>query len=877
MEAEIIEGFQQESFDLLEEVEPKLINLAENANQDVALDLNEINAIFRTFHTIKGCAASIGLDLLTKIAHEAESILDLFREDDYQYRSEYTEILCESTDLLRSIIEKVQSDDHEDEFKDIAADLISRLKSQFLEIKCGEDDSNHKEVEQHPRSESKNIENDQSKFLPDDRDQEMISQFISDGYDFLSNVESSLISLQDNPNQEDLVQYAYRQMHSFKGNCSLMDFLDLEKLGHAIESTLSYYRDEKKGISSESPALCLKFIDILRDGLRDLEKGLVPYIDNIEVLIDLLNDNLPKRASSINNAIDSSIHDNNNMKTSKEEAIAKQPERSIEKEVEQETVLIVEDSMLSRKKIKGLLESENYQIIEASDGIEALEMLRSEEVPNCDLVITDLGMPRMDGNDLVRIINNEFKELPVVILSGAEDVNIFKKLIGHDLSGYVSKNVPKNELFAMVKKAIRDGTKRKLLSTAFNTGEAKDSSIKARNDIRVDMRKLDTMINLVGELIIAEALVTANPEVTKLKIASFEKYSTQLRGIIGELHDVTLSLRMVPVEGLFKKMIRVVHDASKKTDKKIKLETFGEDTELDKLVTDVLSDPLVHMIRNSVDHGIEKPDSRLRKKKSEQGTIKLGAEQKGNEVTISIHDDGGGLNRDKILEKAVSKSLVDQNAANNMSDDDVYQIIFNPGFSTAETVTDISGRGVGMDVVKKNIESVNGKIDIKSDEDIGSTFKIRIPLNLATMEGMLFQVGESKYTIPISCIRESFRLEGETVSIRSDNMEYVNLRDEILPILRLHEIHDIIPASNDLRDGILIVLDVSDGIFCLFVDEMLYQMDTVIKNFSGYIDNLPTICGCNILGDGKISLILNTDNIVKMFKSKTLQLKINRS
>lgn len=875
IDAEIIEGFQQESFDLLDDVEPKLITIAERANEDVAIDLDEINAIFRTFHTIKGCAASIGLDLLTKISHEAESILDLFRGNEYVYQCEYTEILCETTDILRNIIEKIDDDDYEEQFEEASSDLIARLKKQFTMITSGEEESGEKTVAEQQAQDSSPA-NEQPELLTADRDQEMISQFVSDGHDFLANVESSLISLQDNPNQEDLVQYAYRQMHSFKGNCSLMDFNDLEKLSHAIESTLSYYRDEKTAIGSESPALCLKFIDILRDGLRDIEKGSMPYIENLTILIDLLNENMPQKSQVNNIYNDNPIREDNNMQSS-DVSTVEDPNTDTENKVSKETVLIVEDSMLSRKKISSLLEAENYKILEAADGIEALEMLRSNDIPKCDLVITDLGMPRMDGNDLVRIINNEFKELPVVILSGAEDVNIFKKLIGHDLSGYVSKNVPKNELFAMVKKAIRDGTKRKLLSSAFNTGEAKESNIKARNDIRVDMRKLDSMINLVGELIIAEALVTANPEVTKLKIASFEKCTTQLRGIIGELHDVTLSLRMVPVEGLFKKMIRVVHDASKKTEKKIKLETFGEDTELDKLVTDVLSDPLVHMIRNSVDHGIEKPESRLKKRKSEQGTIKLGAEQKGNEVTISIQDDGGGLNRDKILEKAISKSLVDENTANNMSDDEIFQIIFNPGFSTAETVTDISGRGVGMDVVKKNIESINGRIDIKSDEDHGSTFNIRIPLNLATMEGMLFQVGASKYTIPISCIRETFRLEDQTVSIRSDNMEYVNLRDDILPILRLHEIHDIQPDSNDLRDGILIVLDVSDGTFCLFVDEMLYQMDTVIKNFSGYIESLPTICGCNILGDGKISLILNTDNIVKMLKSKTLQLKFNRS
>jgi two-component system chemotaxis sensor kinase CheA len=856
--AEILEGFRQESVDLIDDIEPRLIGIAESSAADQSDIKEDIDSIFRAFHTIKGVAASIGLELIPKVTHEAETMLVLFREGEHPYKPDYTEILCETTDLLRKVIEELQDENSEMSHENAILDLTEKLKEQIQKIKNGDT------LETCLFSESDKV-NATTKKFKDDNDPELITQFISDGFVFISSIREALISLKENNQQKDLYEYVYRETHSLKGNCSLMGYTDLENMSLAIEKVLTLYRDGTSLIGSNLIDCCLKHLNEIKEGLNRLKKGEEPIIKDLIKKVELVNSQIPddhknKAASS-----------ENLLQNKKDEA-----SKTISDQGKKSTVCVVEDSVLARKKIRNLLESQNYKVLEACDGLEALDILRENKRGAIDLVITDLGMPRMDGFELVRNINLEFREIPILILSGADDVDIFKKLIGHDLSGYIQKNTPRKELFSEVKRAIDDGTKKKLLSNVFNIEEKKDAAIKARNDIRVDMRKLDAMINLVGELIIAEALVTSNPEITNLKINSFTKYSEQLRNIIEELHDVTLSLRMVPVEGLFKKMIRVVHDASKKTDKKVKLETFGVDTELDKIVTDVLSDPLVHMIRNSVDHGIESQNSRIRKKKGEQGIIKLGAEQKGNEVTISIQDDGAGLDRNKILQKAIDKKIVDPNNAEALSDKEVFQIIFNPGFSTSETVTDLSGRGVGMDVVKKNIESINGHIDIESELDKGSAFNIRIPLNLATMEGMLFRVGESKYTIPISCIRETFRLEDQSISIRSDDMEYVNLRNEVHPILRLHEIHDIEPRSNRLQDGILIVLDVSEGTFCLFVDEMLYQMDTVIKNFSGFIDDLPTICGCNILGDGKISLILNVDNIIRMMKKNELITKKNR-
>lgn len=810
MDRDIMEGFQHESLDMLDEIEPILINIS---NESVIITIDVINDIFRTFHTIKGCAGSLGLETLTKLGHEAESLLDFFREEDnYKLiQSYHIDKLCETIDLLRIIIEEID---------------LESLKESDIDISniCLELNDITKNVKD--KKLSNGVENDS-----------LHDQFMSDGIEIISELEESILSLKESSGNKELIQHVYRTIHNFKGNCSLIGYDDLEKISHCIESILLPIRSGEIDFNDDICSICINTIDCIKKSLKDANNE-VPKIESLDVLVDILTEYIPK--DKVKDEVKDDVKDEVKDKV--------------------ETVLFVDDNKFAREKIKNIYEKSNYKVFTSNCGSDALEKLKKE---NISLLVTDLNMPIMNGVELIKKVNDYMPNLPIIVMSGREDISMFKELIGTELSGYCDKNVDKNKLLSLSLKAIKDGIKKKLTSSSIK----EDSNVvfKPRNDIRVDMSKLDQVLNLVGELLIAESLVTSHPDIKKIQ--SFSESAEQLKGIINELHDVTLGLRMVPVESLFKKMIRVVHDVSNKTNKKIKLVMEGEETELDKIVIDALSDPLIHMIRNSADHGIETPSDRLKNKKEEVGTILLKANQKGNEVSITIKDDGNGLSKDKILSKALEKNIIDDNKIKNMSDEEIYQLIFSPGFSTADKVTDVSGRGVGMDVVRKNIESVNGRIDIESDYGNGSSFTIRIPLNLATMEGILFRVGKQKYTIPISSIRETFRLENEELSKRADGLEYVTLRDEVIPIVRLHNIHEIEPDSKEIKDGILVVLDVSDGCFCLLVDEMLYQMDTVIKDFSGYIKSLPTICGSNILGDGKISLILNVENIIRMLKN----------
>ncbi len=384
---------------------------------------------------------------------------------------------------------------------------------------------------------------------------------------------------------------------------------------------------------------------------------------------------------------------------------------------------------------------------------------------------------------------------------------------------------------------------------------------KPTGSIRVDLAKLDSLMNLVGELVIAEAMVTRNPDLIGHEYENLEKASHHLRRITSDLQDVAMSVRMVPLSGTFKKMVRLVHDTAIKAGKKVNLELRGEETEVDKTVIEMISDPLVHIVRNAIDHGLENPEERSATDKSDSGTVTIEARHESGEVWITVSDDGKGMDRNVILNKAIEKGLVEGDGS-DMRDEDVYKLVFEPGFSTAAAVTEISGRGVGMDVVKKNIEKINGKVDIKSTMGKGSQFKMRIPLTMAIIEGMLVRVGESTYNIPLLSIREAFRPLSSQITTTPDGVEVVKLRDDMIPVVRMHNMYGITPSFENLEEGILVVVENDGFSAALFVDEILGQQQTVVKGLSDYVGQPHGVSGCTILGDGRISLILDVATIL---------------
>jgi two-component system, chemotaxis family, sensor kinase CheA len=380
--------------------------------------------------------------------------------------------------------------------------------------------------------------------------------------------------------------------------------------------------------------------------------------------------------------------------------------------------------------------------------------------------------------------------------------------------------------------------------------------------IRVDTAKLDGLIDLVGELVIAQSMVTQNSDLQAVASEQLARSLGQLRGISTELQRTALSLRMVPVRGTFQKMARLVRDLSGQVGKEIRLVLEGEETELDRTLVEELGDPLVHMIRNAADHGIESPTDRVAAGKDSSGTITLRAFHKGGMVFLQIQDDGRGLSVSRIRGKAVERGLI--SAHEQLTDREVLDLIFAPGFSLASKVTDLSGRGVGMDVVRRNIERLRGTIEIDSAEGRGTTFTIGLPLTLAIIEGLLVQVGDQRFVVPTLSVRESFRPLPSMMSVVQGRGEMVSVRGTLTPLLRLAEYLHIPSAVTDPTQGIVMVLEAGQDCRCVLVDALVGKQEVVIKSLGETFQDQQEFAGAAILGDGRVGLILDTTSLVRL-------------
>ncbi|OHB54268.1 MAG: hypothetical protein A2Y12_18540 [Planctomycetes bacterium GWF2_42_9] len=399
-------------------------------------------------------------------------------------------------------------------------------------------------------------------------------------------------------------------------------------------------------------------------------------------------------------------------------------------------------------------------------------------------------------------------------------------------------------------------------SPANAAAAAKPCAAAAEDKVKVSLARLDTLVNMVGELVIAQSMVGQQVLGQFPPEHNLSRKVSHQGKIIRELQELSMTLRMVPIHGIFQKMARLVRDLSHKANKNVIFETSGEETEIDRNIVDSLSDPLVHMIRNSVDHGIEDTQSRRTAGKGETGKVTLKAFHKGGNIVIELTDDGRGLNKDKILKKAIDAGLVSH--GQELSDQEIFKLIFHAGLSTAEKVTDISGRGVGMDVVRKNIESLRGKIEIVSEVGKGTTFSIKLPLTLAIIDGQLVRVGKQTYIIPILSIEHSLRPSESQLSTVQGRGEIVNIRGELLPLVRMHNLFKVSNAIEEATKASLVIIEGDSRKCALMVDELLGQQQVVIKNLGEGIGNLKGISGAAIMGDGNISLILDTPGIMQL-------------
>lgn len=385
--------------------------------------------------------------------------------------------------------------------------------------------------------------------------------------------------------------------------------------------------------------------------------------------------------------------------------------------------------------------------------------------------------------------------------------------------------------------------------------------------ISVNLAKLDALHDIVGEIITTESMVISNPDLEGLELESFNKAARDLKKLTGELQDTVMSIRMVPLAGVFQKMNRIVRDMKKKLGRDVDFVLEGEDTEVDKSIVDNLQDPLMHLVRNCMDHGIgeEDPEDRRALGKPEKGTIRLSAQNASGEVIITVSDDGQGIDPEKVMAKAKRMGLLTK-PESEYSNKEIQNMILLPGFSTNEVVTEFSGRGVGMDVVKANIEKCNGQIVVDSKKGNGTNFIIKIPLTMAIIDGMEITVGGLVFTVPISTIRESFKVEPGQLLNDTGGKEMIMIRGVVYPILRLHEKFMIDTEVTDLMDGILLLVETDNKSMCIFADKLIGEQQVVVKPFPQYLSRYNIkgegLSGCTIMGDGSISLIIDTNTLI---------------
>ncbi len=390
--------------------------------------------------------------------------------------------------------------------------------------------------------------------------------------------------------------------------------------------------------------------------------------------------------------------------------------------------------------------------------------------------------------------------------------------------------------------------------------------------ISVNQSKIDNLLNIMGEIVIAESMVASNPDLRDLPLENFNKSARQLRKLTDQLQDIVMGIRMVPLTNTFQKMQRIVRDMNKNLAKSTELETIGGETEVDKSIADMLADPLMHMIRNSMDHGIEATEDRIAAGKNENGKIVLSAQNMGSDIIIKIEDDGKGLNREVLLDKAERNGILTKSRS-EYSDKEAFGLIMMPGFSTNEVVTEYSGRGVGMDVVRKNIEKVGGSVSVDSVLGEGTVFTIKIPLTLAIVAGMEIGVAEDTFTIPITSISQIYKLSPDTELLYdTDGTEMVMVRGECYPIIRLHQIYNIQNGITELTDGIMIIVESGESRACIFTDRLIGEQQVVVKSFPSFFNRYNVkelgFSGCTIMGDGSISLILDINCLLGSYSNE---------
>ncbi len=690
---------------------------------------------------------------------------------------------------------------------------------------------------------------------------EFISIFLNEANEIVEGLENDLVYLEDNKSDNELLNKIFRSAHTLKSSAGTVGFEAMSNINHVAENLLEKVRSGTLEITADMITVLLEFLDTIKLMLTNIQEGAeetdgITNIDSLKQKIKAIadggssSDAAPAASAGAAPAVAAEVKSE-----PKDAGFTSIQIFSINMTFKQNIFEHGIDPLMFLGDLKAIGEIKGLKIhIENLPSISNLEdpytcyatfEVDYESFQELD-DINNIFLFVVDDND---IIIKEVASIPASMPNKAEQEAAPAEATPAESDTQAAENTPA---------AAPAGGAPAAPKAAPAGGGGKP--VAAASTVRVDTRKLDTMMNLVGELVIAQSRIMQITSKIEDGGTDLKEAVSSIDRITREIQEEVMNIRMMPISPIFSQFKRYIRDLSIELNKDIRLEMSGESTEIDKNMLEQLSDPLKHIIRNSIDHGIEATkEQRVERGKPEYGTIKLSAAHQEGHVVISIEDDGNGLNKDKIYAKAIEKGVFKKDVT--YSDAEIHRAIFLPGFSTADKVSDISGRGVGMDVVRVNIEKLKGRIEIKTEVGSGTTMIIKLPLTLAIIEGITFSLGDHIYVMPLLGIIEQLKVSNDKVKPFEGKGEMINIRGEYIPLVRLHEVFGVETEVKNIEDGIVVVAESGYKRCAIFVDELLDQQQAVIKSLDASFSKHPGIAGGTILGNGKIALIIDIQGL----------------
>ena len=682
--------------------------------------------------------------------------------------------------------------------------------------------------------------------------------FLDESKEHLQNLNTQILELEQDSENMDVINEIFRAAHSLKGMAGTMGYKRMQALTHDMENVFSEVRNGTIKVKANMIDILFQCLDALEEYVSSIQETTDEGTNDNEAIIKMLNDIL--------NGTDTG------------EATAAKKEAPVAAEAKEEgaepwkkiKLGSTEVSVIKAAREKG---NEVYGItvyvqesclLKAARSFLVFKTLEeSGEIIVSDPVVQDIEDEKFDLDFSIIYLSDEPFE---TIINKIKNVSEIDKVIASpvDLSEF---DIEEEEVIENSKEEadeenedMTDGKAPGTTVAAPSKQEKKQAVAKpiVNRTVRVDIEKLDVLMNLVSELIIAKNSLVSASAVEETANTTFNEQIEYLESVTTNLHESVMKVRMVPIESVLTKFPRMIRDLSKKLDKKMELYMTGEDTELDRTVVDEIGDPLMHLLRNSADHGLESAEVRRAKGKNETGTIFLNAYQDGNNVIIEVGDDGNGIDIEAVKNKAIERGTITAEQAENMTDKDIVDLLFLPSFSTAKEVSDVSGRGVGLDVVRSKIEALSGEVEVKTKLGAGSTWTIRLPLTLAIIQALMVMVGNEKYAISLGSIETIENITPQEIK-QVQSKEVINLRGNVIPIIRLADVLDIEPTRGENDSMVVVIVKKGEKLAGIVVDELMGQQEIVIKSLGKYINKCKMISGATILGDGEVALILDAN------------------